>query len=164
MPTRRLAQLLLLTALAACARHAPAPGRSLAARTPEECDRLFGERLNAGDVDGLVALYEPGATLVRQDGSAATGTAAIRQELAGLMTSGPHIAMHVVRVVRGGDDVAVLHNDWQATATGRDGEPVRLSGRALEVVRRQPDGTWRFVIDDPDGRGAAKSPLPASPR
>jgi hypothetical protein len=30
-------------------------------RTPEDCDRLFGECLDAGDVDGLVALYDPSA-------------------------------------------------------------------------------------------------------
>jgi hypothetical protein len=30
---------------------------------PEDLDRMFLERANAGDVDGVVALYEPNAVL-----------------------------------------------------------------------------------------------------
>jgi ketosteroid isomerase-like protein len=40
----------------------------MAAKTPEDVDRLFEERVNAGDVDGVLALYEPGATLVMPEG------------------------------------------------------------------------------------------------
>lgn len=123
-----------------------------APRTPEDTDRLFAERLNAGDVEGVVALYEPGATLVRQDGTAALGTAAIREEIAGIAALRPQIAMHVVKVLAGGDEVAVLYNDWHATGTASDGTRLDISGRATEVVHRQPDGTWRFVVDDPNAR------------
>src|SRR5262245_55525736 len=144
--------LALATTLAACAKHAPvSPPRPLAG-TPEDCDRLFGERLNAGDLDGLVALYEPNATLVRDDGSQATGTEAIRAELAKLLEMHPHITMNVLRVRKGGGDIAVLDDDWHATGK-LNGKKVDVAGHASEVVRRQKDGTWRFVIDDPDARG-----------
>lgn len=123
-----------------------------AARAPEDCDRLFGDRLNAGDADGLVALYEPSGTLVRQDGTAAVGHQAIREDIARIIALRPRITMNVVRVHSGGGDIAVLYNDWHATATDPDGNPIQLSGRASEIVRRQPDGTWRFVIDDPYAR------------
>jgi ketosteroid isomerase-like protein len=63
----------------------------------------------------------------------------------------PRIEMHVTRVASGGDDVAVLYNDWRARVQGPDG-PVEITGRALEVVRRLADGSWRFVIDDPYAR------------
>ena len=121
-------------------------------RTPEDTDRLFAERINVGDVDGVVALYEARATLVRQDGTSAIGTAAIRDEIAALAALRPRIAMHVVKVISGGDDVAVLYNDWRATGTGPDGAHLEISGHATEVVRRQADGTWRFIVDDPNGR------------
>jgi hypothetical protein len=35
--------------------------------------------------------------------------------------------------------------------TGPDGEPVQLAARNADVLRRQGDGTWRFVIDNPWG-------------
>lgn len=123
------------------------------ARRPEDVDRLFAERLNAGDLDGLVALYEPAGVLVRDDGTPAAGAAAIRGELAGIVALRPRITMHVVRVIEAGGDLAVLSNDWRASATAPDGSALALAGRATEVVRRQADGTWRFAFDDPYARG-----------
>jgi ketosteroid isomerase-like protein len=40
---------------------------------------------------------------------------------------------------------------WSFTGTGTDGQPVTLSAQNADVLRRQPDGTWRFVIDNPWG-------------
>ena len=121
-------------------------------KTPEDCDRLFGEYANAGDVDGLAGLYEPTATFVPQEGEPVSG-AAIRQALAGFEGGNLQIEMHVVKVVRSGDDLAVLYNDWRGTMKGPDGVTVELTGKALEIVRRQPDGSWLYVFDDPSARG-----------
>jgi ketosteroid isomerase-like protein len=40
-------------------------------------------------------------------------------------------------------------------------DAVDVQGASAEVIRRQPDGTWRYVIDHPFGAapsGAAPSP------
>ncbi|MBI3768605.1 MAG: DUF4440 domain-containing protein [Deltaproteobacteria bacterium] len=157
-----LVPLALIATCAGCVarRHAPPPDLNAAARTPEDADRLFGERLNAGDIDGVVALYEPTATLVRQDRTAAIGTAAIREEIAAAVAARTQVRMGVFHVLLGGDDLAVLYNDWHAIGTDRDGRHVVLNGHASEVVRRQHDGTWRFVVDDPDARSVACEPHP----
>jgi uncharacterized protein (TIGR02246 family) len=117
------------------------------ARTAEECDGLFEERINAGDLDGLVALYEPNATFVPQDGEALHGTAAIREALAGFVAMQPKLKMNVTRVIPIGSDLAMLYNDWSMVAGGR-----AAAGKAIELMRRQADGTWRFVLDAPFGR------------
>ena len=44
------------------------------ARNPEELVRLFSEALNSGNLDALVALYEPQATLTPEPGQVVTGT------------------------------------------------------------------------------------------
>lgn len=119
-----------------------------APRTPEECDRLFGEYASSGDLDGLVSLYEPQACLTHPDGSVAVGLEAIRAALQGFASAPVRMQMNVVKVVRGGD-LAVLTNEWRATGRNPDGSPLEIGGRAIEVVRRQADGTWRFVVDDP---------------
>jgi len=121
-----------------------------APKAPEDCDRLFGEYATAGDIDGLLSLYEPGASLAAPDGSVAVGHDAIRASLAMFAQSSVRMQMNVVKVVRGGD-LAVLTNEWRATGRAPDGSPLDISGRAIEVVRRQPDGSWRFVVDDPYG-------------
>jgi uncharacterized protein (TIGR02246 family) len=125
-----------------------------APRSPQDCDRMFGERMNAGDLDGLVALYERSASLVRGDRTAAVGHEAIAEDLGGIVALRPQITMNVKQVFSGGDDVAVLYNDWHLVATDPEGKRIELDGHAIEIVRRQADGTWRFVIDDPYARDA----------
>jgi ketosteroid isomerase-like protein len=48
-------------------------------------------------------------------------------------------------------DLALLQGEWAFVGTAPDGSPVELAGRSAEVVRRQPDGSWRYVIDHPFG-------------
>jgi uncharacterized protein (TIGR02246 family) len=123
------------------------------AYTPEECDRLFDEHFNAGDVDALMALYEPGSSLVRRDGSMATGHADIRRVLDRLVAMRPTLRSNVLKVVRNDEDIAMVYNDWTISTKGSDGMPSERAGRAIEVIRRQADGTWRVAIDDPYARG-----------
>ena len=58
------------------------------------------------------------------------------------------------RVVAQTGDMALVTSQWQLSATGPDGKPAEMSGRSIEVLRRQNDGSWRFVIDEPFGVSA----------
>ncbi len=120
------------------------------ARNPEELHGLFSRHFAAGDLDALVALYEPEAVLFPQPGVAAYGTAAIRNALADLLALGGTFSMTSRRVIDT-DGVALVFAPWTLVATGQDGKPVIMAGSATDVVRRQPDGTWRFAIDNPFG-------------
>ena len=124
----------------------------MGAKTPEDVDRLFAERVNAGDLDGVLALYEPGATLVLPDGDL-TGTAAFHGPTQQMLAAGLRLQTHVTKVIRVGEELAVLYNDWTGSMTGADGHPTAMAGKAIEVVRRQADGTWQFSVDDPWARG-----------
>ena len=68
-------------------------------------------------------------------------------------TMNPKFTMNVVRIVKAGDDLAVLYNDWSLSAIRPDGTPFAETGKATEIVRRQRDATWRFIVDDPRARG-----------
>ena len=100
-----------------------------------------------------MALYEPGASLVQRDGSVATGHADIRRVLDRLVAMRPTLRNNVLKVVRNSDDIAMVYNDWTMSAKGADGSPIERAGRAIEIVRRQADETWRIAIDDPYARG-----------
>jgi uncharacterized protein (TIGR02246 family) len=122
------------------------------ARKPEECDLLFRDHVNAGDLAALLALYEPTCAVAQRDGGLLVGPDAIRASFQRLLAMKPRMEIRIVRVVPGGDALAMVYNDWSLSATGPDGQPIRRAGRAVEVVRRQADGTWRFAADDPYGR------------
>ncbi len=120
----------------------------MAARRPEEVDQLFVQAFSAGDLEALVALYEPEATLVPQSGQSATGREAIRGALQGLLNLCGEFRVEVKSVVETAD-LALVRSDWSLIGTAPGGCLVNLTGRASEVVRRQPDGTWLYIIDNP---------------
>jgi len=101
------------------------------------------EAFKRGDVDGLVALYEPDAQMVRDDGSVAVGNEAIREIWNGFVALGGRIQM-MTRFVVEHDDVALLSNAW-----GFEGAGMSFSATTAEVARRSSDGKWRYVIDNP---------------
>src|SRR5689334_8310107 len=123
------------------------------ARTPEEIDSLFAKALNAGDLDALVSLYEPQASLMASPGNVVTGTAAIREALAGFVAAKPSMTLDARTLAQSGD-VALVSASWRLSMTGPDGKPATMSGRSVEVVRRQAGGRWLFAIDFPFGAEA----------
>jgi len=105
---------------------------------PEDLSRLFVERANDGDVDGLVALYEPDAVLAFPPGQTSVGIRAIRQAYEGLVAERPTFTA--------GEQLPTLRVGNLALTSTRlvDG------GVTVEAARRQPDGTWLWVIDQPN--------------
>jgi ketosteroid isomerase-like protein len=93
-----------------------------------------------------MALYEPGAIFVVQQGEVVTGTGSIREVLAGFLAMKGTLARTKQTVLPAGD-LALLHGEWTLRGTGPDGNAFDLTMHSSEVVRRQPDGTWRYVID-----------------
>jgi uncharacterized protein (TIGR02246 family) len=117
------------------------------ASTPEQVHRLFEEAFNAGDLDGLMELYEYDAALIAQPGSVAHGVDEARAALEGFLALKGRIRLDTKLVVTVGE-LAYLSNSWSLTGTGPDGNPVVLGATTAEVARRQTDGSWRYVIDN----------------
>ncbi|MEZ0067628.1 ketosteroid isomerase-like protein [Streptacidiphilus sp. MAP12-20] len=121
------------------------------AQTPAELHRMFQQAVNDGAVDALVALYEPEPAFATRAGDPAVGGTALRAHLAGLLAARPHFDRVATTKVFETGDIALTCSDWSATATDAHGATVAMSGRGTEVARRQPDGTWLLVIDNPWG-------------
>jgi uncharacterized protein (TIGR02246 family) len=117
------------------------------ARTPADIGRRFEDAFNAGDIEALMALYEEDCFLVPEPGSSVQGLDAIRGALEGFLALKATFKFEPATIVENGD-VALIHARWNANGTGPDG-PVALTGYTSEVVRRQSDGSWKYMIDDP---------------
>lgn len=109
--------------------------------------RQFENSFNAGDLDALVALYEDGAVFVPQPGTAVRGRAEIEAALQQFLDLGGTISLDTKEVVEVGD-LAYLIARWSLTGTDPDGNPLDMGALTAEVARRQPDGSWRYVIDN----------------
>jgi uncharacterized protein (TIGR02246 family) len=116
------------------------------ADSPEQLHRAFQEAFNRHDLESIVALYEPGAVLASVDGPL-EGTDAIRERYRHALAMRPTIEVQTLGVNRAGD-LAMLHGKWSLRETIPSGHIVR-EGRNTETARRQPDGRWLFVIDNP---------------
>jgi uncharacterized protein (TIGR02246 family) len=118
--------------------------------TPQQVLESIVRGINTGDLDALTRLYEPGAAFATQPGSLAHGLPGVRSSLAAFIEMRGTLDLTVTRVLEA-SDLALVAGSWSFTGTGPDGEPVLLTGRNADVLRRQQDGTWRFVIDNPWG-------------
>jgi ketosteroid isomerase-like protein len=109
------------------------------AMAPEDLTRLFVERANAGDADGLAALYEEDAVMAFPPGRMTVGRSAIRELWAGALARG-------VRFEPEDPQPTLVSGDLALTSTAaKDG-----AGARAQVVRRQPDGSWLRVLDKPE--------------
>ena len=117
------------------------------ARTPEEITRLFVQRLNERDADGMAELYAPDAVMAYPAGQTTVGRDAIRAVLA-------QFAAHAHLPVPQEESLPALrHGDLALTSTpSKDG-----TGTRVQVTQRQPDGSWLRIIDRPESH-----PQPAS--
>lgn len=123
------------------------------ASTPEEIHRLWAEAYNAGDLESLLALYETEAILVPEPGQApVAGRTEARRVLENFLAQKGNlkITIETVSVIRGGE-LALLRSRWSLSGQGRDGKAVAITHDSTEVARRQADGSWRYVIDNPFG-------------
>jgi len=124
------------------------------AHTPDDIHTLFAAGLNAGDVDAVADLFEEDAILVSDPERIVRGRAAIRDGLVNFLSIGPKLTLNAARIVRNGD-IALLYSDWTIRGVHPEGAAFSTEIRPTHVVRRQADGTWRIVIDDPSANEAA---------
>jgi uncharacterized protein (TIGR02246 family) len=112
---------------------------------PQEIHRAVEEAFNAKDLDGLVALYEKDARMVAPDGSVVQGVDAIREQWQSFLAMNAQMKLRT-RFAIEMDDIALLRNDFTV-----ESPDLQMGSSTCEVVRRQPDGSWRYIVDHPFG-------------
>jgi uncharacterized protein (TIGR02246 family) len=106
---------------------------------PEDLTRLFVERANEGDAAGIAALYEEHAVMAYPPGSQTAGRDAIRALWEKVLANAPRFEQEPPLPTLVSGDIAL-------TAT----PPKDGAGARAQVARRQPDGTWLRLLDQPE--------------
>ena len=112
------------------------------ARTPEEICDLFRRYMREGDIDAVLALYDSSVAFRNRSGEVRRGKEELRQELLPFAAARARFEVDVLEIIQAGD-IALMHTNWSIAA------PAAVNLYALEVARRQPDGTWCWLIGDP---------------
>jgi uncharacterized protein (TIGR02246 family) len=123
----------------------------MAAHTPEAVHSEWMKAFNAGNLAGMVALYEPDSAVVSEPGGdVVSGLPALKENLEGYLSLGGQIDLRLQRCIRS-SDLAILYSGWTINGQAPDGSEVSMKGQTSDVVRRQDDGTWLVAIDNPFG-------------
>ena len=119
---------------------------------PEEVLEVVAQAINSGDVDAQMAIYEPDAYFNFELGpeGPVTGIQAIREAFTGFLAMKPNVTLKLISCNQAGN-IAVIRNAWHLTCTGQDGNPMDMTGQSVSVLRRQPDGNWLVLVDNPYG-------------
>jgi len=108
--------------------HAPA-------KDPNDLERLFVERANAGDVDGMLELYESNAVIACGNVEVVIGREQIREFLAKFLAHRPQLDSSA-------QAPALISGDIALTSSRTSNGDI-----TAEVARRQPDGHWLWAVD-----------------
>jgi uncharacterized protein (TIGR02246 family) len=114
---------------------------------PEELHPALTTAYNAGDLESMLALYDPKAVFVIKPGRVTDGPAELRTALRRLIELRGHLTIHPHAFVRS-DDVVLVLGKYTLSGRRRDGTPLELESRFADVLRRQPDGRWLLAVDN----------------
>ena len=120
----------------------------MGATEPEQVIDHFCKLFNSGDLDGLINnLYEDDAVFVPSPTDAPiSGKATVAEALKGFLAMGGTLSVLTTTTLKHGE-IALTHTHWRLDIPGADA----MESVTAEIVRRQPDGTWKYAIDNPWG-------------
>lgn len=128
-------------------RPAPADTVLVVPTRPEELHPALTAAYNAGDLEGMLALYDPDAVFVIKPGRVTDGPAELRAVLQRLIELRAHLTVTPQTFVRSGDVLLVL-GEYTHSGRQRNGTPFEIEARFVDVLRKQPDGRWLIAVDD----------------
>ena len=105
----------------------------------------------SGDIPGVMATYEPGATVVFEPGAPVSDANLLQQMFEGMAQVNPVFEYNFGHEVVVSGDLAMHIAPWSMTGMAPDGQRISQSGLSVSVLRRQTDGSWKLVIDNPHG-------------
>jgi ketosteroid isomerase-like protein len=108
------------------------------------------KEFNKGNISFLMTLYENGACFASKPEQTEKDLKNIRQSLQSFIDMRSKLEAKVKRVLQA-NDLTLLITEWSINGTKPDGKPINLTGRATVVLRRQSDGNWLMVIENPWG-------------
>jgi uncharacterized protein (TIGR02246 family) len=131
-----------------------------------DADSRYSQAASAKDVEAVVALYAPDGAIYPPDGAVVTGLEGVRGFASAFVADSAFAARFTPRAVEvsADADMGYTLNDAEVTFTGSDGKPMTERIRDFHVWRKQPDGSWKIVVDIWNNEPPATPPTPTTTR
>jgi uncharacterized protein (TIGR02246 family) len=137
---------LLVLAISGCAPQVDTAAEEAAIR---EANDAWFRAYEANDPDGMAVVFTDDASLLPPNAPIATGREAVRAvwaemiETPGFLISGEITKIELSRA----GDLAYIVGTNEITVNDAEGNPVTTPGKWVAVWKKQPDGTWKSVLD-----------------
>jgi uncharacterized protein (TIGR02246 family) len=117
---------------------------------PENVHPALCDAFNAGDLDAVLALYDPEAVYVIKPGRVTQGRAELRAAMERNLALRGRLAITPQSFTPAGNVVLVL-GSFTLAGQRHDGTALERTARFADVLRRQGDGRWLIAVDNPFG-------------
>jgi len=117
----------------------------------------MGSNYNARDIDAVMKAYEDSAAVLFEPDKPVFGATAIKVAFQGSLAVNPHFVFGKHEVTITGD-IALHLTPWTMTGRTPDNHTINQSGLSVAVLRKQADGQWLMVIDNPHGQTLLSTP------
>jgi uncharacterized protein (TIGR02246 family) len=108
----------------------------------EDAHRALEEAYNTGDLAAVLNMYDVNGIIVAEPGNPVSGKEKFESAVKAILSIKGKMAIKTVYCLQAAD-VAVGRSEWSI----KDGHEVKVSAKGVEVMKRQPDGTWKVLID-----------------
>ena len=117
------------------------------AKSPQEAVELLDKAFNEADVETILTFYEDAAVVVTKPGHLARGRPELRNFFERIVRAGSSVKQLKTYTLEA-DGIALFLSRWSMDG-GNEGAARTFV--ATTVFRKQPDGGWRALIDNPFG-------------
>ncbi len=103
------------------------------------------------DINGVLATYEKNAIVMFEPGKALSGHETLRQAFTEFVKFDPQYTFkgHEVYIA---DNIATHIAPWDMVGTLPNGNRIEQSGLSVAILRKQEDGSWLMIQDNPHGQ------------
>lgn len=111
-------------------------------RRAEDAHSTLAAAFNTGDVSTVLNMYDFNGIIVPEPGQPVSGKEKFEEAIKAILAIKGKMEIKTVYCLQTGN-LAVGRSEWNIT----DDSEVKVSAKGIEVMRQQPDGTWKIVID-----------------
>jgi len=116
---------------------------------PEDAHATLAAAFNTGDVDTVMSMYDTTGIFVPEPGTSVSSKEKFEESIKTILSIKGQMQIKTVYCLQTGD-IALGRSEWSIV----DGNEVKVSAKGIEVMKQQPNGTWKIVIDQAFGAEA----------
>jgi len=114
-----------------------------------ELDKQWSDAAGAKDLDKVVSYYAGNALVLPSNAATATTKEAIRTIWKDILTApGAKISWKPFKIEAAqSGELAYITGTYEMTMNDAKGKPAKEKGKYVEIFKKQPDGSWKVIVD-----------------